>query len=77
MNQVKNQTQLWSIDDLLFNFPSVFPTEGAVRYLVRNRLIPMVRFTPRGRIFFDPNEIMRWIQKNKISEQGGAVNDGK
>jgi len=43
-----------------------------LRHLIRNRAIPLVKISTdggRGRIFFDPKELDRWIEERKIPVQ--------
>ena len=45
-----------------------------LRHLIRNRAIPIVKISAsggRGRIYFDPIELEKWIDDRKISVQNG------
>ena len=60
------QKELWDIKKLVENYPVL--TTWGVRHLLRHRKIPFVRFTSNGRIYFDPQEIARWIEEHKVKE---------
>jgi len=43
-----------------------------LRHLIRNRAIPIVKISAsggRGRIFFDPKELDKWISQRKVPAQ--------
>ncbi len=45
-----------------------------LRWLIRTRKIPIVRIgTGRGKIYFDPQDLEKWIESHKIEpiENGG------
>ena len=67
-NQFNKSEDLWSIEDLIQNYPKSFPTKNSVRHLIRNGALPIVRFTPRGKIYFSPSTIAKWIKQK--SDQG-------
>ncbi|MEQ9617819.1 MAG: helix-turn-helix domain-containing protein [Deltaproteobacteria bacterium] len=60
------QDRLWDMRQLMEAYPAF--KEWGVRWLVRHRRIPVVRIGRR--IYFDPEDINRWVEKNKISELG-------
>ena len=59
--------KLWDISQLVKNYPAF--TEHSIRWKLRFGQIPHVRI--KRRIYFDPEEINRWVQENKIHEIGG------
>ena len=42
-------------------------SENAIRWLIRTRRIPFRRIGDR-RIFFDPQELREWSDKNRVPE---------
>lgn len=66
--------RLWNITQLVKNYPAL--SEWGVRWLIRHRRIPIVRFNRR--IFFDPEDIREWIGQHKIQPMnGGKKNERK
>lgn len=56
--------------ELLWDFPTTCrqlkKTVEGLRWLVRTRRIPIVRVgNGRGRIYFSPEEVRAWIEKQK------------
>ncbi len=45
-----------------------------IDWLIRRRAIPIVKLGTRS-IYFDVEQIRKWIEKNSISAQNGAEND--
>jgi len=46
-----------------------------LRHLIRHRAIPIVKISTdggRGRIFFDPKDLEKWINSRKIPVQKGG-----
>jgi len=68
MNNKQGTKELWDIYSLMDHYPKLFPTIGSVRHMIRNRMVPIVRFTPKGKIFFCSEEIENWIMNHKINE---------
>ncbi len=65
--------ELLDVHQLTKKYPAL-KTWG-IRWLVRNRRIPIVRIGRR--IFFDPMDISNWLDSHKISpENGGKKNNG-
>ena len=56
------EEKLWDIHQLLERYPAF--KHWGVRWLIRNRKIPLVRIGRR--IYFDPNDIEAWKDSNKI-----------
>ena len=54
--------RLWDINQLLTNYPAF--KHWGIRWKIRHRTIPLVRLGRR--IYFDPVEIEKWIEMNKI-----------
>ncbi|MGE5444052.1 MAG: hypothetical protein ACM3SR_05530 [Ignavibacteriales bacterium] len=61
--------QLLDIHQLADKYPAL--KKWGIRWLVRNRRIPIVRIGRR--IFFDPKDISDWLDANKIvpTSKGG------
>jgi hypothetical protein len=50
-------------------------TKWGLRWLIRLRVLPVVRIGKgRGKIYFDPEDIKSYIQKQKIPAQNGEEN---
>ncbi len=64
--------KLLDIKQLVEMYPAF--TEWSVRDLIRHRRIPIVRIG--SRIYFDPEDISDWIQRQKIEpvNEGGGSN---
>jgi len=62
------EPQLWDLKQLLKHYPAF--KEWGVRWLIRNRRIPIVRIGSR-RIFFDPEDIKNWIDSQKVEPVQG------
>ena len=56
------QDKLWDINMLLEHYPAL--KLWGVRSMIRYRTIPIVRLGRR--IYFDPEEIDKWISDHKI-----------
>jgi len=61
--------KLWDIHQLIKNYPAL--KLWGVRWHIRRRTIPLVKISRR--IFFDPEDISAWIEKQKIKP---IQNDG-
>ena len=61
------EDKLWNLNQLLEHYPAF--KEHGIRWQIRLRKIPIVRIGRR--IYFDPMEINRWIEGNKIHETEG------
>ena len=57
-----NTEQLWDIHQLVENYPAL--KHHGVRWLIRNRKIPMVKIGKR--IYFQPSAIFDWVESQKI-----------
>ena len=66
------EPQLWDLKQLLKHYPAF--KEWGVRWLIRNRRIPIVRIGSR-RIFFDPEDIKNWIDSQKVEPIQGYNRD--
>lgn len=62
------QEKLWDIDQLIKNYPAL--KKWGVRWRVRMRTIPIVKIGRR--VYFDPVEIAKWVDRNKIHIQNGG-----
>lgn len=57
--------KLWDIKQLIENYPA-FKFWG-IKYLVKNRRIPIVRIGKR--IYFRPERIEEWISEHEINRE--------
>jgi len=62
--------KLWDIKQLVDNYPALRP--WGIRWKIRNRDIPIVKLGRR--IYFDPDDIREWINKNKIPVINNQIN---
>jgi len=54
--------QLWNLNQLLEHYPGL--SYHGVRWLIRNRRIPIIKIGKR--IYFDPQEVEIWKNSQKI-----------
>lgn len=47
----------------------------SLRWLVRTRAVPIVRI--KGRIYFRPDEIVKWIEEHSIPAFEGNIKNGQ
>lgn len=75
MNNVVNNVKLIDSEELLRRYPALRSRKGKdplsrLRWLERNRAIPLIKINRL--IFFDPQEIDRWIDSQRIPVTKGG-----
>ena len=60
-----NDEKLWDLHQLLENYPAL--KYHGVRWLVRNRRIPIVKIGKR--VYFEPSSIQIWVNEHKVNAQ--------
>jgi len=67
------------MQELLWNFEEtrkqIKKSEHGLRWLIRRRAIPLVRI--QNRIYFRPDEIIKWIDEHSIPAYEGNTKNGQ
>lgn len=59
--------ELWNKEQLAQAYPCLFKNGiKSVNYFVRHHKIPIVKFSPRGPVYFSPVSIKEWINSKKL-----------